>query len=123
MRLGLVRAEGAPAVTRIVVQRVLHVPVVTVLLLVGHRIGDGVGDEDVLDLVIAPGPDLQFEVGELELAVLAAGESTAGVRGVREDFQAETGDACETIVADDSILVLIGMRTGSLHGAVGFLLE
>ena len=123
MRFGLVRAEGAPAVTRIVVQRILHVAVAAVLLLIGHRVGDGVGHEDVLDLVVAPGPHLELEVGELELAVLAAGESAAGVRGVREDFQAQPGDAREAVMADDPVFVLVGVRARSLDGAVGFLPE
>ena len=82
MRLGLVGSFGGPAVARIVIERVLHVSVVAVLLLVGHRVGDGVGDEDVAELVVAAGADLQFEVGELELAVLAAGEAAAGMRGM-----------------------------------------
>ena len=123
MRLGLVGTLGRPAVARVVVERVLYVPVVAVLLLVRHRVGDGVVDEDVADLVIAAGADLQFEVGELEFAVLAAGEAAAGVRGVREDFQTQAGDAFEAIMADDPVFVLVGMRAGGLDGAVGFLFE
>ena len=58
VRLGLVEALGRPAVARIVVKGVLHVAVVVVLLLVGHHVGDGVGEEDVADLVVATGADL-----------------------------------------------------------------
>ena len=50
VRLGLVEPDGRPAITRIVIEGVLHVTVVAVLLLVGHDVGDGVGHEDVPNL-------------------------------------------------------------------------
>jgi hypothetical protein len=45
------------------------------------------------------------------------------VRGVRQDLEAQAGDARESVMADDPVFVLVGVRAGSLDGAVGFLLE
>ena len=107
VRLGLVEADGGPAVTRVVIEGVLHVAIATMLLLVGHDVGDGVGHEDILDLIIAARAHLKFKVGKLELAVFPAGESALGMRGVGQDFEAQAGDALEAIMADDPVFVLV----------------
>jgi hypothetical protein len=78
VRLGLVRPDGGPAVTRIVVEGVLHVAVVAVLLLVRGEVRDGRIQCDITDERVAPRPDLCLEVGQQELAVLAAAQSAAG---------------------------------------------
>ena len=58
VRLGLVEADGRPAIARIVVEGVLYLAIAAMLLLVRHDVGDGVGHEDVPDLRIAARADL-----------------------------------------------------------------
>ena len=45
------------------------------------------------------------------------------MRGVREDFEAQAGDALEAIMTDDPVFVLVRVRSRRLYGAVGFLFQ
>ena len=123
VRLLIVRADGGPAIARIVIKRVLHVAVVTVFLLVGGEVGNGVADENVSHLSAAFAPGLQLDVREDEITGLGAGEQAFGVGGMRQNLQLQTRDAGQFGARDQAVVLMMRSRAAGLNRAIGFLLQ